>query len=93
MNINVDIKQGFTSMANNNMDYANAEETMNLYAQGRVAAGQFDNIDDAKAALSENYEWDGKRSTNWIDEVTRHGYYQDYNISAQGKTGKTGFYT
>ena len=92
LNINVDIKQGFTSMANNNMDYANAEETMNLYAQGRVAAGQFDNIDDAKAALSENYEWDGKRSTNWIDEVTRHGYYQDYNISAQGKTGKTGFY-
>ena len=74
------------------MDYANAEETMNLYAQGRVAAGQFDNIDDAKAALSENYEWDGKRSTNWIDEVTRHGYYQDYNISAQGKTGKTGLY-
>ena len=92
LNINVDIKQGFTSMANNNMDYANAEQTMNLYAQGRVAAGQYSNIADAKAFLTEYYEWDGKRSTNWIDEVTRHGYYQDYNISAQGKTGKTGFY-
>uniref|UniRef100_UPI0040270AB6 SusC/RagA family TonB-linked outer membrane protein n=1 Tax=Prevotella sp. TaxID=59823 RepID=UPI0040270AB6 len=92
LNINVDIKQGFTSMANNNMDYANAEQTMNLYAQGRVAAGQYSNIADAKAFLTEYYKWDGKRSTNWIDEVTRHGYYQDYNISAQGKTGKTGFY-
>ena len=56
LNINVDIKQGFTSMANNNMDYANAEQTMNLYAQGRVAAGQYSNIADAKAFLTEYYE-------------------------------------
>ena len=31
-NINLDVKQGFVSMANNNMDFANAEQTMNLFA-------------------------------------------------------------
>ena len=37
-NINLDVKQGFVSMANNNMDFANAEQTMNLFADGLTAA-------------------------------------------------------
>ncbi|NMW67564.1 SusC/RagA family TonB-linked outer membrane protein [Phocaeicola vulgatus] len=35
MSINLDIKQGFVSMGNHNMDYANAQESMNLFAHGR----------------------------------------------------------
>lgn len=36
MSINLDIKQGFVSMGNHNMDYANAQESMNLFAHGRL---------------------------------------------------------
>lgn len=36
-NINLDIKQGFVSMGNNNMDFANAQQTMNLFADGLTA--------------------------------------------------------
>ena len=38
MSINLDIKQGFVSMGNHNMDYANAQESMNLFAHGRSVA-------------------------------------------------------
>lgn len=27
-----------------------------------------------------------------MDEITRKGYYQDYNLSAQGRSGNTGYY-
>lgn len=92
LNINLDIKQGFSYMGNNNMDYANAEETMNLFAKGWVAAGRAADFETAKAKLTKSYGWDGTSSYDWMDAVTRNGYYQDYNISAQGKTGNTGFY-
>lgn len=88
-NLNVDIKQGFVSMANNNMELANAQETAKLFAGGYSAAYPgmkpsdlgvpFDNWDDYIAG---RYDWDGKSSYDWIDAITRHGYYQDYNLSA-----------
>ena len=34
-NINLDVKQGFVSMANNNMDFANAEQTMHKAEHGK----------------------------------------------------------
>ena len=37
-NINLDIKQGFVTTANNNMDFANAQQTMNLFTDGYTAA-------------------------------------------------------
>ena len=98
-NLNVDIKQGFVSMANNNMELANAQETAKLFAGGYSAAYPgmkpsdlgvpFDNWDDYIAA---DYGWDGKSSYDWIDAITRHGYYQDYNLSASGRVGQTGYY-
>ena len=93
-NINLDIKQGFISMANNNMKFANAEQTMNLFANGLVAS-QPDNYtyESAYNYLADDYfGWDRKTSTDWMDEITRKGYYQDYNLNMQGRTGKTGYY-
>ncbi len=102
-NLNVDIKQGFVSMANNNMELANAKETANLFADGfgsfyslfygqdasAATGGRFDNWNDY---IASRYSWDGKSSYDWIDAITRHGYYQDYNLSASGRVGQTGYY-
>ena len=91
-NLNLDVKQGFVSMGNNNMDFANAEETMKLFTDG-LTAYQGGNWQDNYDYLSDNYfGWDRKTSTDWMDAITRKGYYQDYNLSAQGRSGNTGYY-
>ena len=90
-NIQVDVKQGFTATANNNMDFANAEQTMSLYADGYVA--RYGGTKEQRIAnLTDMYEWDGKTSTNWMDEVTRKGYYQDYNVNIGGQNGDTNYF-
>ena len=91
-NINLDIKQGFVSMANNNMDYANAEQTMKLFTDGLTAAQGGDWQDNYDYLADEYYGWDRKSSYDWVDAITRKGYYQDYNLSLQGRTGSTGYY-
>ena len=91
-NINLDVKQGFVSMGNNNMKFANAQETMNLFADGYQAryGGTYE---DAYNFLADDYfEWDRKNSYNWVDKVTRKGYYQDYNMNISGRQGETGYY-
>lgn len=91
-NINLDIKQGFVTTANNNMDFANAQQTMNLFADGRTAAlgGTWQENYDYLA--DEYFGWDRKSSYDWMDAISRKGYYQDYNLSMQGRTGSTGYY-
>ena len=91
-NINLDIKQGFVSMGNNNMEFANAEQTMKLFANGYQAryGGSWQEAYDYLA--DEFFEWDRKSSYDWVDKATRKGYHQDYNINAQGRTGSTGYY-
>ncbi len=90
-NLNVDIKQGFVSMANNNMDFANAEETINLFTDGYTALYGGDRAGNYEL-LKDDFGWDGTSSYDWIDAVTRKGYYQDYNLSASGRVGSTGYY-
>lgn len=92
-NLNLDIKQGFVSMGNNNMDFADAFQSMDLFSKGLVAAGVRPDYDTAYDYLADNYfGWDRKSSYDWMDKVTRKGYYQDYNIGVSGRTGKTGYY-
>lgn len=91
-NINLDVKQGLTKVANNNMKYANAQQTMNLFAQGWVAAGRADSYKDAVSQLTDRFDWDGVSSYDWMDAITRTGYYQDYNLSFAGSTGSTNYY-
>ena len=91
-NLNLDIKQGFVSMGNNNMDFANAEESMKLFTDG-LTAHQGGDWQENYNYLADNYfGWDRKTSTDWMDAITRKGYYQDYNLSAQGRNGNTGYY-
>ena len=91
VNVNVDIKQGVTSMSNHNMNFANASESMDLFARGYAKrAGA--SYDAAYDYLSSVYGWDGVSSYDWVDAVTREGYYQDYNVNIQGKTGNTGYF-
>mgnify|MGYP002901170624 FL=1 len=91
MSINLDIKQGFVSMGNHNMDYANAQESMNLFAHGRsVAYGNtYDESYDYLKKVYQGYGWDGVSSYDWMDAITRKGYYQDYNVNLQGRSGST----
>ena len=91
-NLNLDIKQGFVSMGNNNMDFDNAEESMKLFTDG-LTAYQGGDWQENYNYLADNYfGWDRKTSTDWMDAITRKGYYQDYNLSAQGRNGNTGYY-
>ncbi len=96
LDINVDIKNGFTTMANNNMNFANAFQTMDLFTRGWMAyqdyLGSSITYDDAYAYLTNYFRWDGVSSYDWVDAITRKGYYQDYNIGIQGRTGNTGYY-
>ncbi len=94
-NINVEVKQGFSAVSNNNMKFANASETMDFFARGYVASGRADTYDEAYDYLKNTYfEWDGVSSYDWMDIISRKGYYQDYNLSAQGTSsdGKTNYY-
>lgn len=95
LSVTLDVKQGFTSVANNNMNYADAQGMLDLISKGRVAAGMAASYDEAKEYFIKNYKnygWDGVSSYDWFDKVTRKGYYQDYNVSLQGTTGATNYY-
>ena len=88
-NINLDIKQGFVTTANNNMDFANAQQTMKLFTDGYTAGDWQENYN----YLADDYfGWDRKSSYDWMDAISRKGYYQDYNLNMQGRTGSTGYY-
>lgn len=93
LNITFETRQGFSAIANNNMKYANAAQSMDLFAKGLVARGIRPTYDAAYNYLKDDYfGWDGKTSTDWIDEVTRKPYYQDYNLSFNGTVGNTNYY-
>ena len=91
-NLNLDIKQGFVGMANNNMDFASAQESMNLFADGYTARYGGDWQENYDYLADEYFGWDRHSSYDWMDAITRKGYYQDYNLNAQGRTGNTGYY-
>lgn len=91
-NLNLDIKQGFVSMGNNNMDFADAFQTMELFADGYTARYGGDRAENYDWLADEYFGWDRKSSYDWMDKVTRKGYYQDYNIGITGRMGSTGYY-
>lgn len=92
LNVTFETRQGFVSMANNNMKYANAATTMATMASGLVAGEYYPTIADATAYLTNRFKWDGVTDTDWIKEVTRKGYYADYNLAFNGTTGSTNYY-
>ena len=91
-NINLDIKQGFVTTANNNMYFANAQQTMKLFTDGYTAAQGGDWQENYNYLADDYFGWDRKSSYDWMDAISRKGYYQDYNLNMQGRTGSTGYY-
>ena len=89
--LNIDVKQGLTSVANNNMKYANAANTMKQFATG-YAARTGDSFEDCYNFLTDYFEWDGISNYDWVNKVQRTGYFQDYNISFSGSNGDTHYY-
>ena len=92
-NIEFEGKWGVTTMANNNMKFASAEQSMDLFAKGMVARYQDDTYEAYYDYLKDQYfEWDGVTNTDWMDAVTRNGFHQEYNVNASGQTGATNYY-
>ncbi|MCM1441814.1 MAG: TonB-dependent receptor plug domain-containing protein, partial [Roseburia sp.] len=81
LNVTFETRQGFTSIANNNMKYANAEQTMDFFANYYAAAGgQGGDVQKCYTYLKDRYfEWDGETDTDWVGLITRKAYYADYN--------------
>ena len=95
MSITFETRQGFTKRANSHhMKYADAWTTRDFWASGVGArTGDYEYgeqyIDAYLAAYS---DWDGTYSVNWMDEISKTGYYADYNLSVSGGNGKTNYY-
>lgn len=93
MKVTLDIKQGFSSVANNNMKFANAEQTIDLFARGYSARYPSNfTFDSAKEFFIGYLDWDGVTDTNWMDVITRKAYYQEYNAAVSGANGNTHYY-
>ena len=100
LNITFETRQGFTSVANNNMKYANANEMLDFLAYGfqqyYAYMGYDYSLDFMKDYWRDDYMdyygWDGVTSYDWTKKVQRKGYYADYNLSVSGTTGKTSYY-
>lgn len=95
LSVTFETRQGFSMVGNNNMKFATAQQMLPWAAYGDYAAGYYATYEDALAGYTQEmmgYGWDGKSSTNWMDEVTRKGYFGEYNLSVAGSTGKTNYY-
>ena len=95
LNITFETRQGFNGIANNNMKMANASQMMPFLAGGLVAAGQYDNAQEATEYLTGYFKelgWDGHSSYDWLDAISRKGYYSDYNLSINGSNSSTNYY-
>ena len=93
-NIQFEGKWGFTTTANNNMEYANAAQSMDLFAKGWAARYPTSyTYETAYAYLKDQYfKWDGVTDTDWIDVISRNGFHQEYNVNASGQVGQTNYY-
>lgn len=95
MSITFETRQGFTAVANNNMKLADAWTTRDFWASGyaaRMGVSSAEAMETIDNYVTNNFGWDGTYSVDWMDLVTRKGYYADYNLSVSGGTGKTTYY-
>lgn len=98
LNVTFETRQGFVAKGNNNMKYANAAATMDMFATGYKNAKALANppvimsYEEAYAAMVKKFSWDGITDTDWVSEVSRKGYYADYNLNFNGTTGSTNYF-
>lgn len=94
LNVTLDVKQGFSKVANNNMKFANSKQAMDLFTSGVVARYPNDyTTESAYSFLKDQYfGWDGVTDTDWMDVISRTAHYQEYNASVSGASGDTHYY-
>ena len=90
-------RQGYNAIANNNMKFATAEQTLPFFARGLQAQypNDYDTYEEYYDEVKETMMsrgWDGYSTYNWMDLISRKGYYSDYNLSLNGTSGKTNYY-
>ena len=94
MNVTLDVKQGFSKVANNTMKFANAEQAINLFTNGVVARYPDSYTKESAYDFLKNdyFGWDGVTDTDWMDVISRTAHYQEYNASVSGASGDTHYY-
>ncbi len=80
---------GYMSDANRPL---NTAEWRELTAEGLVNAGRAADMTAALATVDASFRTNTGVDTDWLDEVTRTGTQQQYNLSASGGNDKTQFY-
>ena len=90
--IGFDAEYGWSNVAylNNDAKPLSASEYTTLTQEGLVNAGL--TAQQATDYLNNVLQANNGYNTNWLDEVTRQGISQQYNVSASGGDSKTTFY-
>ncbi|WDF55273.1 SusC/RagA family TonB-linked outer membrane protein [Mucilaginibacter sp. KACC 22063] len=68
------------------------DQWRNLTAEGLVNSGDEPDLATALKDLDDTFGSGSGVNTNWIDEVTRTGHQQQYNLSLEGGDAKTQFH-
>lgn len=89
---NFDTEVGYSDIAYQNPDYnpANAEQWFGLTREGLINAGiaTAANVD---AIMASNFGFGNGQDFNWLENTTRRGQQQQYNIGMNGGNDKTTF--
>ncbi|MBO4974324.1 MAG: TonB-dependent receptor, partial [Bacteroides sp.] len=86
-------KYGVSSLANDN-DYGvmSGQELLGYQRQAIINAGRNPDDPTGGANYYRPYELLSRPQTNWMDQFTRLGQMQEYEINASGGSGKTKYY-
>ena len=86
-------KYGVSSLANDN-DYGvmSGQELLSYQRQAIINAGRNPDDPTGGANYYRPYELLSRPQTNWMDQFTRLGQMQEYEINASGGSGKTKYY-
>lgn len=96
-NATFETRQGFNAISHNNMKFASAQQLLPFFAKGYQAQypTRYDTYQDYLNYVENTMKgrgWDGYSSYDWMDLISRKGYYADYNLSLNGTAGKTNYY-
>lgn len=91
--INVRAKYGVSSLAHDNSDFGimNSAELLSFQRQAAINAGY--NPDDPTSLYYRPYELLSRQQTNWMNEFTRLGQLQEYEINLSGGNAKSTYYS
>lgn len=93
-NITARAKYGISQLANdNNFGVMNAQELLSYQRQAIINAGKNPDDPSNSANLYRPYSILSQPLYNWMDEMTRTGTMQEYELTVSGGTSKTKYYS